>query len=159
MGLFGSGGEGEAKLHEELKYLATSIESINQQLSSAQGGGVSQQWLQGVDRKLYTVYSLVQESEKRVAGKLDSELGTIRKEQRETLGGLNREIARSLSSLGSELEKMRSEMASTRSEVAAMRKSQDEMKGTISELAKAMRDQIQLARDQLELTKSIGREF
>ena len=150
MALFGGGGDDGKQLHEELKYLATSIETINQQLSNAQGGGVTRTWLEGTDRKIYTIFQLVQETEKKLLTSLEAQSSLIRRDQQGQMGKLIQQVNHSFSQLTDEFSKIRSEIGS-------MRESQDGMRSDVRELVSIMRDQIALMREEMELMKRIER--
>ena len=165
MPLFGSSGTGDAaQLHDELKYLATSIESINQRLAGA-SGGVSQKWLEGTDRKLYTVYQLVQETEKKLISGLETQSSLMRRSQAEQFSKLAAKVGESIGSLGSNvtrtvdalntdvvrsLDGVKGEFGSIRSEMDAIKSENEALRKQVGALVEVLRDQIALMREMMK---------
>jgi uncharacterized protein YukE len=167
MPLFGSSGQGDSQLHDELKYLATSIESINQRLAGA-SGGISQKWLEGTDRKLYTVYQLVQETEKKLISGLETQSSLMRRSQQEQFSKLTTKVGESVNALGSNvtravdslnadvvrsLDSVKGEFSQIRSEMDSLKSENEALRGQISQLVEVLRDQIALMREIMKRTE------
>jgi hypothetical protein len=150
MAMFGGGAQGDSQLHDELKYLATSIESINQRLAGATGG-VSQKWLEGTDRKLYTVFQLVQETEKKLVSDLETQSSLLRRSQQDQMGKLTTQVAASLDGIGVKLAQsmgtLSDEFSRIRAEMVSMRTENAKMRAEVSELIGVLRDQVALMRE------------
>lgn len=164
MPLFGGSGQGDAQLHDELKYLATSIESINQRLAGA-SGGVSQKWLEGTDRKLYTVFQLVQETEKKLISGLETQSSLMRRSQAEQFGKLTSKVGESVNALASNLTRsvdslgadvtrsvdaVKGEFSAIRSEMESLRSENEALRTQVGQLVEVLRDQIALMREMMK---------